>query len=148
MAGMGLMNRCLLLLSGLLSVGAPAMAGIPAPECRPVSTLKDIAPGAEGSDPAPGVTVGGALFFAADDGAGGAELWKTDGTAAGTLRVKDIRPGPEGASPAQLTAVGDTLFFIADNGANGLELWKSDGTEAGTTLVKDLVPGGGSSLPT
>ena len=35
----------------------------------------------------------GTLFFIADDGADGMELWKSDGTAAGTVLVKDISPG-------------------------------------------------------
>ena len=32
-------------------------------------------------------------FFAANDGVNGYELWKSDGTAAGTMLVKDILPG-------------------------------------------------------
>ena len=37
--------------------------------------------------------VNGTLFFTANDGTNGTELWKSDGTAAGTVLVKDINPG-------------------------------------------------------
>jgi ELWxxDGT repeat protein len=90
--------------------------------------------------------VGNTLFFRADNEVNGSELWKSDGTAAGTVLVKDIRPGSS-SSPSNLTAVGNTLFFSANNGVNGEELWKSDGTAAGTVLVKDISPGSSSSFP-
>jgi ELWxxDGT repeat protein len=87
----------------------------------------------------------GKLFFTADDGTSGVELWVSDGTAAGTVRVKDIRPGAASSSPTSLLAVGTLLFFMADNGVVGTELWKSDGTEAGTVLIKDIYAGPNSS---
>ena len=52
--------------------------------------VKDINPGSDGSIPRILTNVGGTLFFAANDGTHGAELWKSDGTAAGTVMVKDI----------------------------------------------------------
>ena len=84
----------------------------------------------------------GTLFFAADDGDDGVELWKSDGTAAGTVLVKDINPGSGDSLPSYLTNVNGTLFFAANDGTHGAELWKSDGTAAGTVLVKDINPGG------
>jgi ELWxxDGT repeat protein len=91
--------------------------------------------------------VGSTLFFTASDGVNGNELWKSDGTAAGTVLVKDIFPGLSGPSPSSLTAVGNTLFFTANDGVNGNELWKSDGTAAGTVLVKDINPGSAPTPP-
>lgn len=83
--------------------------------------------------------MGGLVFFTAVDLAG-RELWRSDGTEAGTWRIKDIRPGNEWSFPHDFTVVGDTLYFLADDGVNGIELWRSDGTEAGTRMVKAVVP--------
>ena len=75
----------------------------------------------------------------------GVELYRTDGTAAGTEIVKDISSGS--SSPEEITALGGELFFAADDGVNGEELWKSDGTETGTVLVRDIVPGSVGTQP-
>ena len=89
--------------------------------------------------PATSTNVNGTLFFTADDGTNGCELWKSDGTAAGTVLVKDINPAQR-LLPQHLTNVNGTLFFTANDGTHGHELWKSDGTAAGTVLVKDIQP--------
>src|SRR5262245_62334599 len=51
--------------------------------------LKNVNPGTLGSSPGQITAVGDTIFFAARDN-NGRELWKTDGTAAGTALVKDI----------------------------------------------------------
>lgn len=85
----------------------------------------------------PYAVVGRTVFFAADDGTRGRELWKSDGSAAGTVLVKDIAASGS-SSPTELVNVGGTLYFTADDGIRGRELWKSDGSTAGTVLVKDI----------
>ena len=99
------------------------------------------------SSPGNLTNVNGTLFFTADDGSSGVELWKSDGTAAGTVRVADLIPGSAGSSPSFLTNLNGTLFFAAFDYAKGSELWKSDGTAAGTVRVADIIPGSGSSSP-
>jgi len=89
----------------------------------------------------------GALFFAGTDGVHGVELWKTDGTAAGTVLVRDLLTGAAASNPTSLAASGGLVYFAANDGQHGTELWQSDGTAAGTRLVQDLAPGGASSNP-
>ncbi len=115
--------------------------------------VKDITPGPGGGDsdysygPDNLTAVGNTLFFTADDGTSGQEVWTSDGTSAGTVITKNIRAGSYSSYPSRLTAVGDTLFFRARDGVHGRELWKSDGTNAGTVLVEDIRPGGASANP-
>jgi len=92
--------------------------------------------------------VNGVLFFTANDGVSGTELWKSDGTSTGTVLVKDINENM-GSNPEELTNVNGLLFFSATNGTNGRELWKSDGTEPGTVMVMDInmAPGNSNSNP-
>src|SRR5262249_13164974 len=71
----------------------------------------------------------------------GRELWKSNGTAAGTTLVKDVRPGAASSSPYDLTNVNGTVYFSAYESGNGEGLWKSDGTTNGTVLVKEIYTG-------
>ena len=111
----------------------------------PVS-VKDIFPGTSFSQPSELTNVNGTLYFIANDGIHGKELWKSDGTEEGTVMVKDIRPGDSDSQLGDLTDVNGTLFCKASDGTHGWELWKSDGTETGTVMVKDIDPGSRSGL--
>ena len=74
------------------------------------------------SSPKSLTALAGTMFFAADDGSQGEELWKSDGTAQGTQLVLDIA-AVGGSSPSELIVVDGTLFFTADDGNLGRELW-------------------------
>jgi ELWxxDGT repeat protein len=111
--------------------------------------LKDINLGLPSSWPGssrPFTEFGSEHYFVAYTNAAGYELWKTDGTANGTVLLKDINPGPEESSPFQQKTVNGVLFFRADNGVAvpNQELWMTDGTEAGTVMVKEIHPTGAS----
>ena len=103
--------------------------------------VKDIAPGSQWSDPLFVVKYNGEIYFRADDQVHGRELWKSDGTEAGTTMVKDIYPGANDSDPEWLTVSNGILYFSAYTNSSGWELWRSDGTEAGTYLLKEITPG-------
>ncbi len=93
---------------------------------------------------------GTTLYFLGTTPGEGEELWKSDGTEAGTVLVKDIRPGPSGSLQPWYWSTGTAgglFFFPADDGTTGLELWRTDGTPEGTGLVADLFPGPEGSDP-
>ena len=75
-------------------------------------------------------------LFVADDGDHGSELWRTDGTAAGTVMVVDLVPGPEGSVVRGLSVVDGVAYFAA--GERDTQLWRSDGTAAGTRKLATL----------
>lgn len=117
----------------LLSFIIPAHAEFP-------FIVKDIHPAGDGlSDPVYLTPLYGAVFFRGADDRHGGELWKSDGTEAGTVLVKDINP--EGDSwPGSLANINGILYFSAMDEAYGWELWTSDGAEEGTTLLADINP--------
>ena len=73
------------------------------------------------------------------------ELWKTDGTEAGSVLIKDFRPGVDANPITNLINIGTNTYFNAIDGVVGNELWKTDGTTVGTVIVKDINPGPTSS---
>src|SRR6185369_1525117 len=74
------------------------------------------------------------------------ELWKTDGTVAGTSKVADVTL-VSGQFEFDSAVLGGKLLFTASDPAHGLELWISDGTGAGTSRLADIEPGTGGSSP-
>src|SRR5215203_2217376 len=75
--------------------------------------LKNVNLGTESSFPELFTQVGDTTFFRARDSEHGVELWKTNGTAAGTSLVKDINPGNAGSYPEYLTPFRGMLYFVA-----------------------------------
>lgn len=114
------------------------------------SLVKDIHPGATDSIPTGMMVVNGVAYFGADDkftpdpdgdgstGTFDRELWRTDGTAAGTYRVKDINPGPGTSFAFPQAVYNNEVYLTASDGVNGQQLWKTDGTEAGTVRLTSV----------
>lgn len=126
----------------ILTVGVSLLAAADLTRCNATaigeaSQVTDVDPGdspdAEiGAYPFGAAVIDGIVYFSLADAAHGRELWRSDGTAAGTWMVKDLDPGPFGSSPDALTAIGSTLYFGASDQQLGCRLWRSDGTAAGT----------------
>src|SRR5262249_42083812 len=99
--------------------------------------VQDINPGSAWSNPNWLTNVNGLLYFAADDGTHGNELWQSDGTSAGTVLVQDINPGSVNSDPAYLTSMNNKLYFAATDPTHGRELWDPPavGNSGGYLLV-------------
>ena len=117
-----------LLLAPLIAVSSLAWAGSPI-----------------GSYPIWLGTMGNTLFFiaqtASSTGAGGAALFKSDGTAAGTTQVAPInRVGVLTYQAGTLfIPAGTKSYFLANTTAAGQQVWVTDGTSAGTHQVTDII---------
>ncbi len=106
---------CVLPLTASLAMGQPVL-------------VKDVDPGTAGSAPQQLVNANGTLYFTAYNPAYGSELYKSNGTAAGTVLVRSFSIGL-----SELTFLNEVVYFT-DHG----KLLKTNGTGAGTVLVKNL----------
>jgi len=139
-------KRSLTLALALLLVAAIPARGASFPA---ITVVDEIRPGPVASNALwNGGRLGDHLYFNADDGATGFELWRTNGTT--TTRVANINTNTTGnidSSPYGFTALGDWLYFAAADATEGRELWRTNGTT--TELFYDInTTGLGSSDPT
>jgi ELWxxDGT repeat protein len=107
---------------------------------------------ADSSNPNNFYRLNSTVLFNATDATHGEELWKTDGTSAGTILLKDINLGSGNSTTFTFFGIDFPLFigfhtfnnhayFNAYDGTSTGELWVTDGTAANTSLLKDIVPG-------
>ncbi|EPX59679.1 Flagellar hook-length control protein FliK [Cystobacter fuscus DSM 2262] len=95
-------------------------------------------------------TANGKVFFVADDGRHGREVWVSQGRSRNTRLVEDLTPGTASSFPGYPTAlvgVGKGVLFSIPNATYGQELWRSDGTPRGTFFFQDIAPGPSASSP-
>jgi ELWxxDGT repeat protein len=93
--------------------------------------LKDIRPGARGSNPQFVAEIGDVLFFSANDGTGAA-LWRTGGNIK-TTKVTAVAPD----TSIRAVAINGTLYFAGSDAQHPHALWKTDGTPGNATFLHD-----------
>lgn len=111
--------------------------------------VKDIVPGTAGSNEKNDYDL-----FSTDDylllnvktALEGNELWKSDGTAAGTNLLKDINAGTASSDAGSFRKLNNIVLFSATSAATGTELFRTDGTPAGTQLIKDISAGASNAF--
>jgi ELWxxDGT repeat protein len=113
--------------------------------------------------------LGASVLFAGNDGTTGRELWRSDGTEAGTQLVLDIQPrvyrqdswrppssadrvrsqsvvivpdpwATSGSDPIDFAVFNGRVVFTAFDDVHGRQVWSSDGTAAGTWRISDIAP--------
>ncbi|MFP6765143.1 MAG: PKD domain-containing protein, partial [Planctomycetaceae bacterium] len=110
----------------------------------PVANVFPEGAGPGASNPSGFTEFNGKLYFAADDGMVGRELFVYDPANTQTTLAVDVRSGAVGSSPDELTVFNGKLYFVADNGVAGQELFEYDGSIA--TLIDLTVGASGSFL--
>ena len=107
--------------------------------------VADIAVGNIDSNPSDLAIFDDLLFFIADDGFSGRQIWLSDGSSFGTAALLGENIYVD--IPRSLTPFQDQFVFVADDGNSGAELWTTDGTASGTRLLIDLRDGPNGSQP-
>lgn len=123
------------------------LAIIPLLATSQITEIADINSGAGDSNPDTFyVDSSNRLFFQADNGADGNELYIYDGTTTSLIDINTTAAGAN-SNPNNFTEFGGKIYFRAFDGVNGTELWETDGTSINTALVADINPNTGSSNP-
>jgi ELWxxDGT repeat protein len=113
--------------------------------------VKDVVPGPLSSNNIGSYNLfsnGSYLLFAAGTPALGVELWKSDGTDAGTVVLADLNTGNGGADSSNahsFYSLNNLVLFVATNTVAGEEVWRTDGTAGGTFQLADINAGPASS---
>jgi ELWxxDGT repeat protein len=83
------------------------------------------------------------VLFTANDGIWGIELWRSDGTAGGTVRISDMAPGSAGIQlqtfwPLFPSSLDGRLTFAAYRSSVGEQLWRVNAAGSSVDLIRSL----------
>ncbi len=130
-------KRSLTLALALLLAVALPVRGATVPTIQQI----DLRPMADSSGPGPLVSFKDRLYFAADDGTHGLELWRTDGAPddshTGTELVCDLFSGAGNSFPRTFSVLGDWLYFTADAGIARYRLYRTNGSVGSCEVVSE-----------
>ena len=101
------------------------------------------------------ILVGDTIYFSANDGTTGTELWAHDTSNHSTWQVADINNWITmgglrlSSNPGEYMAVsvGDTIYFSAKVEQQGTELWAHNTTNGTTWRVADIRSGSAGAIP-
>jgi ELWxxDGT repeat protein len=91
------------------------------------------------------VAVDNVLYFTANDGIHGEELWRTDGMEAGTRMVTDLYSGTNSSEITSMYGFNGNLYFSAKEDSAGFKIYRTDGTKSGTSVFAP--PGATNDYP-
>ena len=106
---------------------------------NPPRMVANIRSASDSSLPHELTAMGGKLYFTANNGNDGYELWVYDPSkdvesGVNPIMVDNIRSESDSSYPEYLTAIGGKLYFTANNGVNGHELWFYDPSKVVTQV--------------
>jgi LPXTG-site transpeptidase (sortase) family protein len=144
----GVLTFCIVSTLALSAIWSSVMASslhVKDSETPPIN-VEDLRPGSGSSSPEDLIFVGTTLFFSANDGPHGRELWKLPTPYTKAILVKDIQPGTASSSIDNIKGLGEYVFFTAEDDA-GIELWVSEPpyNQYSTRRVADLNVNGDSN---
>ncbi|OSZ79209.1 hypothetical protein CAP35_13415 [Chitinophagaceae bacterium IBVUCB1] len=93
----------------------------------------------------PIATIGSKLYFTADNGLNGTELFSYNGSST-PLMTPEIEAGTAGSSPDDFAVLNGNLYFRANTSTEGYELWMYNPSLNQHTRLTDLKPAGDSSI--
>ena len=89
------------------------------------------------------------VYFSADDGIHGNELWRSNGTESGTMLFLDLVPGPDIGLPVFFSEIGGFLYFRGRHSTTYSfqhVIYRTDGTVEGTIMIVGVTGSAESAL--